>query len=34
MILSTIIPVYNEENTIIEVFNKIKNSLENKLNTK
>ena len=30
MILSIIIPVYNEENTIIEVLNKIKNSLENK----
>ena len=30
MILSIIIPVYNEENTIIEVLNKIKNCLENK----
>ena len=30
MILSIIIPVYNEENTIIEVLNKIKDNLENK----
>ena len=30
MILSIIIPVYNEENTIIEILNKLKNSLENK----
>jgi len=30
MILSIIIPVYNEENTIIEVLKKIKKKLENK----
>ena len=30
MILSIIIPVYNEENTIIEVINNIKDNLENK----
>ena len=30
MILSIIIPVYNEENTIFEVLNKIKDNLENK----
>ena len=30
MILSIIIPAYNEENTIIEVLKKIKNSLENR----
>jgi len=30
MILSIIIPVYNEERTIIQVLNKIKNNFENK----
>ena len=31
MILSIIIPVFNEEGTIIEVLNKVKNHLENKI---
>ena len=31
MILSIIIPVYNEEGTIIDVLNKVKNHLENKI---
>ena len=31
MILSIIIPVFNEEGTIIDVLNKVKNHLENKI---